>query len=69
MYTHDKDIITQSLSATIFICVPNDKNRIHVQEGEGKSWDEEQKQPGGVGTDGKGASSKKSPVSEHDGTL
>lgn len=47
MYTHDKDIITQSLSATIFICVPNDKNRIHVQEGEGKSWDEEQKQPEG----------------------
>lgn len=27
MYTHDKDIITEILSAPIFICVPNEKNR------------------------------------------
>lgn len=26
VYTHDKDIITEALSAAIFICVPNEKN-------------------------------------------
>lgn len=27
MYTHDKDIITESLGAPIFIHLPNEKNR------------------------------------------
>lgn len=36
MYTHDKDIITEGPSAPIFICASNEKNRIHVQEGESR---------------------------------
>lgn len=30
MYTHDKDIITETLSAPIFICVLNEKNSEHT---------------------------------------
>lgn len=34
MYTQDKDIMTQSLSGPIFICLPNGKNReVRVEEG------------------------------------
>lgn len=41
-----------------------------MQEGESKSREGEKKElEGGVGTDGKGACCRKSPVSGHDGTL
>lgn len=70
VYTHDKDIITEAPSAPIFIRAPNEKNSEYTRrkekeragKGSRKSW-------GKVGTDSKGASSKKCPVSERDLTL
>lgn len=53
MYTHDKDIITETLSETIFIRAPNEKNReymcrkgdVRARKGSRESW----RQRGGSG--------------------
>lgn len=58
MYTRDKSIITETLSSVIFIPVPNEKNREYVFRKKKSSRKEGAGIAVGVGTDGKGASSK-----------
>lgn len=59
VYTHDKSIITETLSSLIFIPVPNEKNREYAFRKKKSSRKEGARIAVGVGTDGKGASSKK----------
>lgn len=55
VYTHDKSIITETLSSLIFIPVPNEKNREYASRKKKGSRKEGAGIAVGVGTDGKGA--------------
>lgn len=58
VHTRDKSIITETLSSLIFIPVPNEKNSEYAFRKKKSSRKEGAGTAVGVGTDGKGASSK-----------